>query len=487
MKQKFYRTQPFFSFIIFLMMNLIGFTSKATFYPFSAVYSGANEVPANGSPATGTIVGVYNDVTNTIFYSITFSGLTANTTAAHFHAPALPGVNAGVTLAHVGFPAGVTSGTYSKMDVFTDAQEANLFAGRMYSNIHTTVLPGGEIRAQIILGAASSLICSFNRTYSGANEVPPNTSPATGTIRGVYNSVTNTIFYIINFSGLTANTTAAHFHAPATPLVNAPVTLGHAGFPAGVTSGTYTKSDVFTNAQEANLFAGLMYSNIHTTLLPGGELRTQIIFDAPVVSNMSASPNELWPPTHKMKDVIVNYTNSTNCGVSCQLSVTSNEPVNGLGDGNQSPDWVVVDNHHVKLRAERSGKGDGRVYTITVTCTDLQGNTASTSTAVAVPHNMSSSVNANSIVLSESEQEGRLQVRLLSNPSRNDFTLFVQSVNNSETITVKLFDILGRLAESTSNPSGTQSFRIGKNLNVGIYIAEIRQGAESKRIKLVKQ
>ena len=43
-------------------------------------------------------------------------------------------------------------------------------------------------------------------------------------------------------------------------------------------------------------------------------------------------------------------------------------------DGNTAPDWEIVDSHHVRLRAERSGRGNGRVYTITITCTDGSGN-----------------------------------------------------------------------------------------------------------------
>jgi hypothetical protein len=178
--------------LFFLLSSCSLFQARAERFPFAATYSGANEVPPNASTATGTIVGVYDDATNTIYYNIVFSGLSANATAAHFHAPAAPGVNAGVTLGHAGFPAGVTSGNYSKIDVFTDAQETNLKAGLMYSNIHTSALPGGEIRAQIILGAASTEIYTFNRTYSGSQEVPPNASTATGTIMGAYNASTNT-------------------------------------------------------------------------------------------------------------------------------------------------------------------------------------------------------------------------------------------------------------------------------------------------------
>jgi hypothetical protein len=83
----------------------------------------------------------------------------------------------------------------------------------------------------------------------------------------------------------------------------------------------------------------------------------------------------------------VNYKATDNCGlVTSVLRVTSNEPVNGLGDGDTAPDWEVLDANHVRLRAERSGRGTGRVYTITITSTDKAGNSASKQVFVRVPH-----------------------------------------------------------------------------------------------------
>ncbi len=106
----------------------------------------------------------------------------------------------------------------------------------------------------------------------------------------------------------------------------------------------------------------------------------------PTVSGTAASPAELWPPNHKMVNVTVNYASADNCGsTACTLSVSSNEPVNGTGDGDTAPDWEVVDAHHVRLRAERSGAGNGRVYTITITCTDGRNSTSRTVTVI-VPH-----------------------------------------------------------------------------------------------------
>jgi hypothetical protein len=87
-----------------------------------------------------------------------------------------------------------------------------------------------------------------------------------------------------------------------------------------------------------------------------------------------------------MVNVTVNYNVTDNCGSSsCTLSVSSNEPINGTGDGDTAPDWQIVDANHVRLRAERAGNGNGRVYTITITCHDSVGNSSSKSVTVRAP------------------------------------------------------------------------------------------------------
>jgi subtilisin-like proprotein convertase family protein len=110
----------------------------------------------------------------------------------------------------------------------------------------------------------------------------------------------------------------------------------------------------------------------------------------PIVTVPTSSPASLWPPNHSMTNVTVNYTTADNCtlpsSITCALSVASNEPINGTGDGDTAPDWQVIDAHHVKLRAERAGTGTGRTYTVTVTCNDAAGVSSSQTVTVVVPH-----------------------------------------------------------------------------------------------------
>jgi hypothetical protein len=109
----------------------------------------------------------------------------------------------------------------------------------------------------------------------------------------------------------------------------------------------------------------------------------------PTINSVTASPNVLWPPDHNLVPIAVGVSVTDVCdpSASCHIvSVSSNEPINGIGDGNTSPDWVITGPLSVQLRAERAGDGTGRVYTITVECADASGNTAKKTVTVSVPH-----------------------------------------------------------------------------------------------------
>ena len=125
-----------------------------------------------------------------------------------------------------------------------------------------------------------------------------------------------------------------------------------------------------------------------------GDVTIQVIdTTAPTLAPV---PNKtiLWPPNHKMVDITIQANASDDSGESVMLSavVTSNEPQDGLGDGNTSPDWTepVIDQVNgiitLQLRSERSGNGNGRIYTITITGTDSSGNSSQANVEIIVPH-----------------------------------------------------------------------------------------------------
>jgi hypothetical protein len=108
----------------------------------------------------------------------------------------------------------------------------------------------------------------------------------------------------------------------------------------------------------------------------------------PTIRSIVATPNILWPPNHKLRPIRVVVRASDACGpVSWRITdVTSNEPEDGLGDGSTSPDWVICGPHKTLLRAERSGQGPGRIYTLNVEVSDESHNTTNSTVQVVVPH-----------------------------------------------------------------------------------------------------
>lgn len=124
--------------------------TQATIFSFDDTLSSSQVSPPNPSPGTGEITGTYDDVTNSFSFSLSFSGLTTPTTAAHLHAPAPAGTNAPVEITFAGFPFGVTSGSFNNTYIFSSSQETSFLADLMYVDIHTAGFPGGEIRAQLL-------------------------------------------------------------------------------------------------------------------------------------------------------------------------------------------------------------------------------------------------------------------------------------------------------------------------------------------------
>jgi len=102
--------------------------------------------------------------------------------------------------------------------------------------------------------------------------------------------------------------------------------------------------------------------------------------------SVSVSPDVLWSPNHKYQTVEATFDATGDVASIMLLSVTSNEPDDGLGDGDTANDIVIVDNDTIQLRAERSGTGDGRVYTITYQATNTCGATVIATATVTVPH-----------------------------------------------------------------------------------------------------
>ena len=121
------------------------------------------------------------------------------------------------------------------------------------------------------------------------------------------------------------------------------------------------------------------------------ETQTVTIIDTtpPEISNACLT-DKLWPPNHKLVLVSTgSVSDIADPNATFDIVVTSNQPINGTGDGNTDPDWVVdssSSDYEVSLRAERAGNIGQRDYTTTVTATDASGNTSTATCSASVPH-----------------------------------------------------------------------------------------------------
>lgn len=162
-------------------------------------------------------------------------------------------------------------------------------------------------------GAAHAAVVTYTATLDGLTESPPNGSLGIGIGQVDVDATAHTMRVQLSFSGLTGTTTACHIHAPtASPLSGlagvATTTPTFAGFPLGVTSGTYDNTLDMTQASsynpnyitnnggttataEAALFTaiadGKAYLNVHTSFVSGGEIRGFLVPGSPTATSAS--------------------------------------------------------------------------------------------------------------------------------------------------------------------------------------------------------
>ena len=123
----------------------------ALIIPIQATLTGAGEVPANNSPARGLMEGKFDTDTNTLTWTVTYSGLSSAPIGAHFHGPVsylglTPEENAPIQVATPGDLASPFRGV-AKID---NDQARDLKDGRWYFNVHSKNFPAGEIRGPIV-------------------------------------------------------------------------------------------------------------------------------------------------------------------------------------------------------------------------------------------------------------------------------------------------------------------------------------------------
>jgi CHRD domain-containing protein len=137
--------------------------------------------------------------------------------------------------------------------------------------MHRTLV--GLVAATFGLAPAFAETLSFKADLKGSSEVPPVTTPASGTVTAMYDTASKKLSWKGSVSGLSGNATAAHFHGPAEPGKNAGVLVPV----TGVSSGPFEGQATLNEDQAKALTAGQTYFNIHTQANPGGEVRGQVV------------------------------------------------------------------------------------------------------------------------------------------------------------------------------------------------------------------
>lgn len=201
--------------------------------------------------------------------------------------------------------------------------------------------------------------------------------------------------------------------------------------------------------------------------------------EAPIINNLHVNIPSLWPATHLMRNVQVNYDAADNCGITdVKITIASNEPVLTSETGDRSPDWEVVNAHAVQLRAERLQQGSGRVYTLTVTATDAAGNATSKTTTVTVPRNKTDWV--------KDYLKSQFRVAAYPNPTSYAFYISVISGNTTDKVALRVLNSTGGVVEvRTAKPY--QMFQLGSTYRPGTYYLEAIQGDRRATLKLIKQ
>ena len=254
------------SFITFLLV----LTAQSQLRYFYTELSGANEVPANASAGSGVAIVKLNTTTKVAELYGNYRGMTGTASVSHIHAGAA-GVNGGFFLTLTN--TGGNSGTLTGAETVDATEEAALFAGNAYVNVHSTSFGGGELRGQLTAVPEADAVF-LNARLQGAQEPMPSNSQGSGSAAILLNRATKMVFLTGSYTNLSANVTVSHIHQGIIG-VNGGVTLTLTN--SGGISGTLHGAGTMTVNQADSLEKGHGYVNVHSVNFPGGELRGQTI------------------------------------------------------------------------------------------------------------------------------------------------------------------------------------------------------------------
>jgi hypothetical protein len=372
----------------------------------------------------------------------------------------------------------------------------------------------------------------YTTRLSGPAEAPPNTSPGTGTASV---TITGTSMRLqASFSGLIGNTTASHIHAPTTVAGTgaagvATTTPTFAGFPTGVTAGTYdrtlnmllassynpsymtanggTPASAFA-ALKAAMDSGKSYWNIHSSAFPGGEIRGFLV-RCPAIT-VSIPDAFALPQGTQANTVYPAYAPASS--LTLTASVTGGAGPYGYTWSNGALTSTTMVSPTVNTAytvTVRDQNGCLGTATKAVNVMDIAGGRNGDKIVICHKGSNTLTIGASSVTdhlghgdmlggcddLARSitrrnnvtdEFETTLLARTLANPSWNHFDIRI-SGKAGMPVQVRVFDLLGRIVETRTAIQSNQTLRIGSSYNPGRYIVEIMQGRERQTLTLVKE
>lgn len=283
---------------------------------FDAALNGQQEVPAVLTTGGAVASLRLNAALDTLYYDVVANGLTGAITQAHFHFGP-PGVSGGVEVDIM--PALQANGFHGKIygGALTKLLIGKFLTGNIYLNLHTAINPNGEIRGQVYRVARQGYIIDL----SGAQQVPPVTTPAVGSgIVSIDRNSDNAHFMIVA-NGLVGS--AIHFHKQiagqnGNPLFDLlPYWANNAAFGFWKSNNT----TAFTLAIADAFQSDSIYVNIHTIANPNGEIRGQVIKSGECFKNIITGIEEnkgstgiaLYPnPTSDLLNIAFNLDKQSN-------------------------------------------------------------------------------------------------------------------------------------------------------------------------------
>lgn len=280
------------------------------------------------------------------------------------------------------FPQGTTLVTCHAFDAHLNRGEASFVV------VVTAGPPLLFLPENIVAEATSAAGAVVTYTATSADNSPVVCTPPSGSTFALGD--TTVTCSATNDDGTSSATFIVSVIDSTAPAVNAPPVFAEATSAAGATvSYTVTATDLvdgpvavtctpasgtffaFGQTEVACVASDSRFNEANVTFIVTVQDTT-----APQVISISATPATLWPPDHKMVNVAIAVVATDLIDpspVSQIVSVSSNQPDNGTGDGDTPNDFVITGPLTLQLRAERSG-GKERIYTITVQTSDSFGN-----------------------------------------------------------------------------------------------------------------